>query len=291
MYTLLLNESNELITTVKERIMQRSKLVDNLHFLVEPTYKGIDMSDFTVMMEYLMPVSREYKSEILVKSDTLYKDMLEYKLPFDTCLTKEAGSIEVQLTFVKVSLDADGNSKQQVRKTTPTVIKITPISAWSDIIADSALTAIDQRLIQVDAMLNAANEFNQYLCDNKADNIYYDEKGQYIQLIANGSPIGDKIVLNVSGGSTGVYIKYIEVDDEGNLIVTYSDDVVENIGKVSSDAVSGIYIPDISKDGILTMTLSQNVGEPSYSWDINPANDWNPIDGVEGKSTYIWEAL
>ena len=143
MYTILLNETNELITSVKERIMQRSKLVDNLHFLVDPIYKGIDMADFTVMMEYILPVSREYKSEVLVKSDELYKEKLEYKLPFDTCLTKEAGDIEVQLTFVKVSLDADGNNIQQVRKTSPTTIKILPISAWSDIIADSALGAID----------------------------------------------------------------------------------------------------------------------------------------------------
>jgi hypothetical protein len=84
MYTILVNESNELITSVKERIMQRSKLVDNLHFLAEPMYKGIDMSDFTVMMEYIMPVSREYQTEILVRSNELYKGKLEYKLPFDT---------------------------------------------------------------------------------------------------------------------------------------------------------------------------------------------------------------
>ena len=62
MYTLLVNEKNEIVTTVKERIMQRSKLVDDLHFLVEPIYKGIDMSDFTVMMEYILPVSREYNT-------------------------------------------------------------------------------------------------------------------------------------------------------------------------------------------------------------------------------------
>ena len=74
MYTILLNDTNELITSVKERIMQRSKLVDNLHFLVDPIYKGIDMTDFTVMMEYILPVSREYKSEVLVKSDELYKE-------------------------------------------------------------------------------------------------------------------------------------------------------------------------------------------------------------------------
>ena len=39
------------------------------------------------------------------------------------------------------------------------------------------------------------------------------------------------------------------------------------------------------------MTLSQEVGEPSYSWDINPHNDWNPIDGVESNTDYIWEEL
>ena len=164
MYTLLLNESNELITTVKERIMQRSKLVDNLHFLVAPAYKGIDMSDFTVMMEYLMPVSREYKSEILVKSDALYKDMLEYKLPFDTCLTKEAGSIEVQLTFTRLTLDAEGNNIQQVRKTSPASIKILPITAWSDIIPDEALTALDQRIIMTQAMIEAASELEGGSC-------------------------------------------------------------------------------------------------------------------------------
>ena len=149
MYTILLNDTNELITSVKERIMQRSKLVDSLHFLVDPTYKGTDMSDFTVMMEYIMPTSREYKTEILVKSDELYKNKLEYKLPFDTCLTKEAGKVEVQLTFVKVDLDTEGNSIQKVRKTSPTTITIVPIAAWSDIVPDNALTALDQRLLMV----------------------------------------------------------------------------------------------------------------------------------------------
>ena len=282
MYTILINESNELVTTVRERIMQRSKLVDSLHFLADPTYKELDMTNFTVMMEYILPVSREYKSEILVKSDELYKEKLEYKLPFDTCLTKEAGEIEIQLTFLKVELDANGKSTQRVRKVGP---------AWSNIIADSALSAIDQRLIMAESMLNAANEMNQYLYETKADNIYYDEEGQFIQLTANGTPIGDKIVLNMTGGIGGICVKHVQVDEDGNLIITYSDDTIENIGKVASDAVCGIYIPDVSKDGILTMTLSQEVGEPSYSWDIDRSNDWNPIEGVESDSNYIWNEL
>ena len=122
MYTLLVKENNEIVTTVRERIMQRSKLVDNLHILVEPMYKNHDMSTFTVMLEYMLPVSQEYKSEILVQSEEQYKNMLEFTLPFDTCLTKESGRIEIQLTFVKVEMDDEGNVIQRVRKAGPAAI-------------------------------------------------------------------------------------------------------------------------------------------------------------------------
>lgn len=218
MYTILVTESNELVTSVKERIMQRSKLVDNLHFLVDPSYKGTDMADFTVTMEYIMPVSREYKTETLVKSDELYKDRIEYVLPFDTCLTKEAGKIEIQLTFTKVTMDEDGNTKQQVRKAGPTTVTIVPISAWSDIIPDSALSALDQRLIMVDAMINAANEMNQQLMDTKADNVVYDEATGELQLTANGQTIGDVVTIQsgdaaLEDGLPVVEFTSVSVDD------------------------------------------------------------------------------
>lgn len=194
MYTILLNETNELITSVKERIMQRSKLVDNLHFLVDPIYKGHDMSEFMATMEYLLPVSKELHTEQLTLSDELYKEKLEYKVPFDTTLTKEAGKIEVQLTFTKIEMDEEGKTTQYVRKTSPASITIVPISAWSDIIADSALDGIDQRLIQTEAMINALNDLSQEIYDNKADNIVFNTNK--IQLVANGKPIGDPVSLD-----------------------------------------------------------------------------------------------
>ena len=158
MYTILVTSNNELVTSVKERIMQRSKLVDNLHFLVDPEYNDLSMEDFTVTLEYILPISKEYKTETLVLSEELYKDRLEYKLPFDTNLTKEAGKVEMQLTFTCVDMDESGNGIQRVRKTSPTTIEIIPISAWADIIPDSALSALDQRLIKQDAQIKALAE-------------------------------------------------------------------------------------------------------------------------------------
>lgn len=291
MYTILVDDSNALITTVKERIIQRSKLVNNLHFLMNPTYKTFDMTKFTAVMEYVTPVSRELHTEFLTQSPELYKGMIEYKLPIDTTITREAGTFELALTFTYVEMDADGNTYQHVRKTTPTGITIVAAPAWCDVIPDSALSALDQRIIGLEALVHALDDESQVLYETKADNIKYDEEGKYIQLTANSIPIGDRIMLNIPENNNGKCVKYVKIDADGNLIVTYSDDSVENIGKVAGDVVSGIYIPDVSKDGILTMTLSQEVGEPSYSWDIDPSNNWNPVEGEEDDSTYIWEQL
>ena len=287
MYTILLNESNELITSVRERIMQRSKLVDSLHFLVDPTYKGIDMSDFTATMEYVMPVSREYKTEALVKSDALYKNKLEYQLPFDTNLTKEAGKIEVQLTFTKVTLDADGRSKQYVRKTSPTTITIVPITAWSDVIADNALTALDQRLIQVDAMINAANEMTNYLDEAKADNIIVDKETNTIQLTANGMPIGDVCEMPTNGHNCGIESFVVSVDEE--IIVTLTTGQVINLGKING-ASGATFIPHIDEDKILTWTNDGGLPNPEPI-DLNPFDEWTTLPEEGINTEYEWEYI
>lgn len=286
MYTLLVNQNNEIITTVRERIMQRSKLVDNLHILVDPMYKEHDMSEFTVMMEYLLPVSKEYHSEILVKSDALYKENLEYKLPFDTCLTKEAGRIEVQLTFAKVEMDAEGNTTQHIRKAGPAAITIIPLTAWSNVIADDALAAIDQRLIMAEAMINAANEFNQHLYETKADNIMLDKENKYVQLTANGSPIGDRIEW-VNGG--GCDIVSFVINEDGDLVVTLSDGRVLNAGNVGKGTNGVTFIPYISDDYILSWTNDGGLENPEPV-DLYPHDEWNPIE-EESSSPYIWEQL
>ena len=199
MYTILVNDDNTLTTSVRERIMQRSKLVDSLHFLCPQTYKELDMTDFTVTLEYILPVSREYKTEELIKSDELYKDMLEYKVPFDTDLTKEAGEIEVKLTFSKVDLDEEGNDIQYIRKISSTTITIVPIEAWSNIIPDKALDVIDQRIIKTDAQIKALMEASEVTRLEKADNIVLDGDTKELYLTADGEQIGDKVKLSDLG--------------------------------------------------------------------------------------------
>lgn len=194
MYVILVNDDNTLSAPKKERIMQRSKLVDTLWFLSNPIYKEYDMTDCTVLLEYVLPVSKKYCNETLRLSDDRYEEYLKYLLPLDTNLTSEAGEIELQLTFILADLDCNGKPIQRVRKVSSITIDIVPISAWSDIIPDDALTAIDQRIIKTDAQIKALDDISKTLNDNKADNILY--KDGVLRLLANKNVIGDPININ-----------------------------------------------------------------------------------------------
>ena len=118
---------------------------------------------------------------------------LQYKLPFDTNITSEAGDIELQLTFAWVEMNEKGETIQHVRKTSPTTIKITPISAWSDLIPDSALSALDERLIKLDAQMRGINDYMNVLDNNQVDNLVYDNETETLQLTSKGVGVGDKV--------------------------------------------------------------------------------------------------
>ena len=224
-YVILVNEDNTLTASKKERIMQRSKLFNNLWFLAEPTYNGYDMSTCTVVMEYILPISKKYYSDILELSEEGYQEYLKYVVPIDTKLTTEVGEVELQLTFIYSDLDENGESVQRVRKTSTAKLNIVPISAWSDIIPDSALGALDQRIIKMDAQIKELLDLGDAYDAAKADNITYDADKQTLQLLSGVNKIGDEVSLNVDGGS------------DGTTAVDFSDlDVGAGVAKLLADS-------------------------------------------------------
>lgn len=230
MYVILVNKDNTLITTQKDRIMQRSKLVDTLWFLVPPDYNEHNMSNFTVLLEYVLPISRKYKSEILTRSNETYNGHLIYRLPIDTELTVEHGEIEMYITFISVEMDPTGATSQHVRKTSSTTITIVPISAWSDIIPDSALSALDQRIIKTDAQIKAINDMSNAMYYSKADDLSYNKENNELQLLSGGKEIGKKVVISGAGESLkdGVpVVDFGNVNDGGMEAPDSEDNVIE----------------------------------------------------------------
>lgn len=117
MYTILIQDDNTIRASVKKRIMQGSKNIDTLRFLMKPMYNEIDMTDFKVILTYILPVSKERKTLTLTKSEELYKDRLEYKIPIDdTNFTSEVGDIEMWITIK--------NDEEIIRYTTSAIVHI-----------------------------------------------------------------------------------------------------------------------------------------------------------------------
>lgn len=197
-YTIIVEDSNSLYGSCKERIMQREKLFNKIWFLVPQYYNGYDMSQCTVTMRYLLPVSNEFRTETLVLSDERYQEYLKYILPVDTNLSKEHGDIELNLTFTMLDVDNNGNIVQRVRKTDNHRLHITRLPNWDSVIPDSSLEALDQRILKLDAQMKYLNEMNQIVADSKADNIKYDENENSLQLLSGDKEIGNKVTLKAA---------------------------------------------------------------------------------------------
>lgn len=92
MYTLKITDENTVITTVKEKIIERSSYVDDIQIVVAKLYREqIDMSDCTVYMRYVLPITRKIKMIQLTPNNLMYEnDYIQYLIPASAHLTAEA---------------------------------------------------------------------------------------------------------------------------------------------------------------------------------------------------------
>ncbi len=224
-YTIIVEDDNSLYGSHKTKIMQREKLFNKIWFLVPQYYNGYDMSQCTVTMRYLLPISREFVTETLVLSDEKYQEHLKYVLPIDTNFSKECGDIELNLTFTMLDVDNNGKIVHRVRKTDNHILHITQLPDWDNFVPDSALAAIDQRIIMTQAQIKQLNEMNQIVADNKADNIKYNENENSLQLLSGDKEIGNKVILK-----TGE-----EALEDGVPVVDFSSIVDEDIPSEDED--------------------------------------------------------
>ena len=228
-YTIIVGDDNSLYGSNKEKIIQKEKLFNKIWFLVAPYYKGYDMSQCTVTMRYLLPVSKKFKTETLVLSDERYQEYLKYVLPVDTNLSKEWGDIELNLTFTMLDVDNNGNVVQRVRKTDNHILHITQIPDWDAIIPDEALSALDQRIIKLDAQMKALDERNKVIADTKADNIKYNTDTNELQLTSNGNVIGDKVTLKTGDVSLEDGVPVVDFSNVSDGNNSPDDDEDDNV--------------------------------------------------------------
>lgn len=218
MYTILIQDSDNAIHTNRERIMHRSSNVNTLQILVSPEYMSnvngtlYDMRDFTCIMEYRTPISETYTPLTLNPSSELYKGMIEYLLPFTTELTGEIGDLQVKFIFIKLDMDADGNTIERVRQIPATNITILPVEKWSDYIADTNLDMIAQVMLTLQSKIEQEKAYAEMIRTTKADALHIDKEDQTLCLDADGKSISKVDLKELSDELT-------ETNDTGTVKV------------------------------------------------------------------------
>ena len=135
-----------------------------------------------------------YSASVLyLLSDERYEEYLKYVLPVDTCFTKEWGDLELNLTFIMLDTDDDGNIVQRVRKTSNHVLTITKLPNWDAIVPDESLAALDQRIIMQSAQIKALENLAETLDNKQVDNLVYNPKEDVLHLASKGNVIGSKV--------------------------------------------------------------------------------------------------
>ncbi len=242
MYTLIMTDNNEIITTIKEKIVKQSNYVDKIQILTAKDYKGIDMTDATVWMRFVLPVSKKIQMTRLALNDENYRGegYLQYTIPANTLFTSEAGQIEISLTFIKLEEnETTGEQTAYTRKTwNQGYIDIKPIAIWEDFIPDELLNEVDQRLLALEARekdLSALSEelYKSRVIDialNKNEEskdkiILIDQSGNFVGEGIEIEDISESVVKKIVGEDLdGVQDGIIHLDKiEGNL-----DDVISS---------------------------------------------------------------
>ena len=99
MYTLRITDDNNVITTVKESLMEKSNCVNSIQIIINKLYKEqIDMTDTTAYMKYVLPVTKKIKMTQLIADTTTDESHILYTIPVTANISAEPGDIEVSFT-------------------------------------------------------------------------------------------------------------------------------------------------------------------------------------------------
>ena len=196
MYTLKITDENTVVTTVKERLVERSNDVDNIQIITAKLYKEqLDMSDTSLYMKYKLPVTDKIKITQLIPNNLNYEtNYIQYLIPADVNLLAEAGDIEVSFTFLKLVSNDDDSVTSYVRKTTSGVIHVSPLAAFDKYEPSEMFTETDQRLLALIAAVKDLNAQSKAIYENMIKDIRLNTDDKKITLTdRNGDDTGEGI--------------------------------------------------------------------------------------------------
>ena len=195
MYTLRITDDNNVITTVKESLMEKSNCVNSIQIIINKFYKEqIDMTDTTAYMKYVLPVTKKIKMTQLIADTTTDESHILYTIPVTANISAEPGDIEVSFTFLKLVHDEESDTTTSyVRKTESGLIHITKLAQFDSYEPSEMLTELDQRILALMATAEDIKKLGQATYDNMQIDMKLDSEAKKLTLVNANGNTGDGV--------------------------------------------------------------------------------------------------
>ena len=195
MYTLRITDDNNVITTVKESLMEKSNCVNFIQIIINKLYKEqIDMTDTTAYMKYVLPVTKKIKMTQLIADTTTDESHILYTIPVTANISAEPGDIEVSFTFLKLVHDDESDTTTSyVRKTESGLIHITKLAQFDSYEPSEMLTELDQRILVLMATAEDIKKLGQATYDNMPIDMKLDSEAKKLTLVNANGNTGDGV--------------------------------------------------------------------------------------------------
>lgn len=229
MYTLRITDDNNVITTVKESLMEKSNCVNSIQIIINKLYKEqIDMTDTTAYMKYVLPVTKKIKMTQLIADTTTDESHILYTIPVTANISAEPGDIEVSFTFLKLVHDEESDTTTSyVRKTESGLIHITKLAQFDSYEPSEMLTELDQRILALMATAEDIKKLGQATYDNMPIDMKLDSEAK-------------KLTLVNANGNTGEGIGIADLSDSIAKELTGTDPDGTQDGITHIDKVTGV---------------------------------------------------
>lgn len=277
-----LDDDMDLTITVNEPIYRGDNLNQKITYLVPKVVNEIDM---LIATAYLCYIRADGTPDIIVleRSDEPYNEAYyQYTIPVTCKMTKFPGEV---CTWMQIYAGTPSNPT--TAKSGECTLQIQDSKNMDDYMCDYQMTALYQLTHTMNTAIEEMNETIETAIEAKADNIVFNDEDNTIQLTSNGVPVGDKIVVNTN---TGAVVTNAGISSDNELILTFSDGAVKNLGSVIGKD-GAVYVPHISAQKVLTFTIEEEPDGVPDPVDLNPHDEWSGIDGSEVVSDYIWEQM
>lgn len=195
MYTLRITDDNNVITTVKESLMEKSNCVNSIQIIINKFYKEqIDMTDTTAYMKYVLPVTKKIKMTQLIADTTTDESHILYTIPVTANISAEPGDIEVSFTLLKLVHDEESDTTTSyVRKTESGLIHITKLAQFDSYEPSEMLTELDQRILALMATAEDIKKLGQATYDNMPIDMKLDSEAKKLTLVNANGNTGDGV--------------------------------------------------------------------------------------------------